>query len=225
MTGARHLICIPGFMLDRDLWSDVETLLPPDCQVHHVDPRAATSVEDMALQILTCAPGQFTLIGFSMGGYVAREVVRLAPEKVKRLILIATSARPVPSCQIAALPPTTWGGIGRAAIRRSLAASREGEEVLVERIRQMGIRLGSDTFARQMSFHRSGDADRLDAIQCPTLIVAGSEDRLRSIEEAEGLRQGISGSQLIVLPAGHMIPLEVPGLLAVHIQNFLPLPG
>ena len=224
------IVLIPGFMLDRDLWSDIAPALEAFGRLFHADPGAGQSIEDMARLTLEVAPRNFVLIGFSMGGYVARQIVRLAPERVSRLVLIATSSRGDSELQARRksqavdTAPETYGGVSRRSIRQSLAPAREHDEALIERIHAMSVRLGGETFHRQAAFHRDGDTDRLADIACPTLIVAGRQDRLRSLDEAGELHAGISGSQLVVLDAWHMIPLEAPGELAGVLLDFLGRP-
>lgn len=221
------LILIPGFMLDHDLWSDLVPALAPLGPLIHASPEAGTSIEDMARLTLRAAPRRFGVVGFSMGGYVAREIVRMAPGQVSHLVLIATSARGDNALQahrrsqMAGTDPATFGGVSRSSIRRSLAPSREQDTALVERIRAMGASLGGETFRRQASFRRDGDIERLAEIRCSTLIVAGRHDRLRDLEEASELHRGIAGSTLVVLDAGHMIPLEAPRELAGAVLNFV----
>jgi pimeloyl-ACP methyl ester carboxylesterase len=221
------VVLIPGFMLDRDLWSEVAPALEPFGPLIHSDPGVGSSIEDMARLTLQQAPRSFAVIGFSMGGYVARAIVRLAPERVSRLVLIATSSRGDSALQASrksqALEtvPATYGGVSRRSIRQSLAPAREHDAALIERIHAMSVRLGGETFRRQASFHRDADTDRLADIQCPTLIVAGRQDRLRSVAEAAELRDGIPGAQLVVLESGHMIPLEAPAELARMLCEFL----
>jgi pimeloyl-ACP methyl ester carboxylesterase len=69
-------------------------------------------------------------------------------------------------------------------------------EALIERVRAMGTRLGGDVFRRQSMLERPGDLDRLSEIRCPTLVVAASQDQLRSLEEARELQAGIPGATL-----------------------------
>jgi len=225
--GDMTVVLVPGFMLDRDLWSDVAPALDPFGPLIHSDPAAGSSITEMARLTLQQAPGSFVLIGFSMGGYVARDIVRIAPERVSCLVLIATSSRGDSASQArrksqaADTMPTRFGGVSRRSIRQSLARAREHDDALIERIHAMSVRLGGETFQRQASLSRDGDTDRLADIRCPTLIVAGRQDRLRSLDEAEELHHGISQSKLVVLEVGHMIPLEAPGELASVLKSFI----
>lgn len=221
------ILLVPGFMLDADLWSDIAPDLEPFGPVIHADPAGAVSIEDMATRALSLAPETFVLVGFSMGGYVAREIQRRAPERVSKLVLIATSARGDSDLQTqrksaaASADPAAFRGLSRQSIRRSLAPEREDDAVLVERIHAMSVRLGGRTFFAQALFRRGGDLDQLHSIDCPTLIVAGSKDRLRSLEEAEEMRHAIPDARMVVIDAGHMIPMETSTQLASVLRAFL----
>lgn len=165
---------------------------------------------------------QVDALGFSMGGYVAREIVRLAPGRVQSLALVATSSRadlPLQAEQrrkaARANPIGAFRGLGRAAIAQSLHPDNAANEALVAHVRIMGERLGREVFVRQSLIVRDADTGRLSDIQCPTLVVAAAEDQLRSAAEARELAEGIAGARLVTVPnAGHLIPLEQPQALA-----------
>ena len=221
------IVLVPGFMLNRRLWTDVEPELGRFQPLVFPEIGREVSIEGEARQALRIAPPRFALIGFSMGGYIAREIARLAPERVSRLVLVATSARGDSDLQAsrklvaATATVNAYKGVSRRAIRRSLAPDRETDTDLVERIHAMSIEMGGDVFRHQAGYHRKGDEDRLHQIQCPTLVIAGEKDRLRSLDEARELRDGIPGARLATLNTGHMIPLEAPHELATLVASFL----
>jgi pimeloyl-ACP methyl ester carboxylesterase len=217
-------------MADASLWDDMRDALGP---VSDGDVSQDDTIAGMARLVLSAAPPTFVAVGFSMGGYVAREVTRMAPDRVRALVLIATSARGDTRVQAqrktaAALRvgETPFSGLSRSAVASSLHPDRAGDAEMVERIRAMGIRLGGDVFVRQSNLRRDGDLDRLAEIHCPTLVVAAAQDRLRSIGESEELRDSIPGATMqIVDPSGHMIPLEAPeGLAAIMVTWLRALP-
>lgn len=214
-------------MLTRDLWLDVLPGLALFGPKVHVDSAVGESIEELAQLALKAAPQQFILIGFSMGGYVAREICRIAPERVLALVLIATSSRAdnveQTSQKHAAVQAavSNFRGLSYGAVRQSVAPARAQDMVLIERIRAMSIQLGGEVFGRQAAIRRTGDQSRLGEIRCPTLIVAGQHDQLRSLDESIELQQGIPGAELVVLDAGHMVPLESPTELVAALSAFL----
>ncbi|MGD9509196.1 MAG: alpha/beta fold hydrolase [Geminicoccaceae bacterium] len=221
------VVLIPGFMLNRDLWSGIMPALAPLGPLIHADPGLGSSIEDMARLTLHAAPSGFILVAFSMGGFVAREIARMAPERVSHLVLIATSSRGDNELQVqrkseaAETASKAFGGVSRKSIRQSLAPARELDTALIERIHAMSVQLGGEIFRRQASLRREGDTERLADIQSPTLVIAGRYDRLRTLDEANELHRGIPRSKLVVLETGHMIPLEAPGELAGELLDFI----
>lgn len=224
-----NIVFISGFMTDATIWDEVMPALQPLGPVMHVDLNRATTITEMAHLVLAETPDQFILIGFSMGGYVAREVVRLAPHRVKALVLVATSARGDTPGQARrkataanAIDPERFHGLSRSTVIDSLHRNRADDGILIERVRAMSARIGGEVFVRQARHARKGDLQELAAIHCPTLIVAGDDDRLRSLEEARELQRGIAGAALtLIKDCGHMIPIEQPGKLVGAIVPWL----
>lgn len=224
-----NLVLLPGFMTDPDLWADLEARLAEVGAIQHGDLSRDSAIDDMASRVAADAPERFALIGFSMGGYVARAVARLAPERVRALVLIATSARADTRAQaarkaiaVAHVREQGFSGLSRGAILQSVHPERAGDADLIARIRRMGDRLGGPVFLRQAGQPRASDLDRLGAIGCPTLVVAAAKDALRGLDEARELRDGIPGATLTVIDgSGHMLPLEAPDALADAVVPWL----
>ncbi|MBQ5940424.1 MULTISPECIES: alpha/beta fold hydrolase [unclassified Massilia] len=223
------ILLVPGYMADETLWDGMRDRLAPFGPLVHADLRHDSTLEAMARRALLDAPPSFVLIGFSMGGYVAREIVYQAPERVRALVLIATSTRPdSPALRQSkgavakAAPSVSFAGLSRTAIATSLHPDQRTNEALIERVRAMGVRLGGEAFRRQSMLERPGDLDRLHAIRCPTLVVAAAQDRLRSLEEAQELHAGIAGSSFkLIENTGHMIPIEAPDALLEAVLPWL----
>lgn len=223
------ILLVPGFMADETLWRDMLPHLETFGPVLHADLRHDTSVEAMAHRALDAAPPTFLLVGFSMGGYVARDIARLAPGRVRALVLIATSTRPDTAAMQKkkgavghAAPSIAFSGLSRTAVATSLHPRERDNDALIERVRAMGVRLGGEVFRRQSVLVRPGDIDRLGDIRCPTLVVAARDDGLRTLDEAREMADGIPGAELaIVEDSGHMIPIEAPDRLGDVIVPWL----
>jgi pimeloyl-ACP methyl ester carboxylesterase len=209
-------------MATKSLWDDVISDLEKIGPITHADLSDGTSISDMAHRVITHAPETFALIGFSMGGYVAREIARIASSRVTALVLIATSARADTPEQIIRkasaleqLRVSRFAGLSRATILQSLHPGNASNVAMAERVRRMSLDLGKDVFIRQVAQERESDLDRLGEIGCPTLVVAAADDNLRSLLEAEELRVGIPNAELVfVQGSGHMLPIEAPRALA-----------
>lgn len=223
------MLLVPGFMLDADLWRDVEPGLTEFGPLQHADLAQDATISEMARRALSEAPPRFVLVGFSMGGYVAREILRQDPGRVSALILIATSARGDSASQIqrrAAIAaqgdPSTFKGLSRSAVASSLHPDNADRPELIARIQEMGHRLGGTVFRRQSLLDRSDEQDRLATITCPVLVIAGEQDKLRSRAEVLELHQGLVGSAFEIIDnTGHMIPLEAPQRLVEVMTNWL----
>ncbi|WP_203069775.1 alpha/beta fold hydrolase [Falsiroseomonas ponticola] len=223
------VVLLPGFMLDAGMWEELAPLLAPIGPMHHGDLFQDGTLAGMAARVLADAPGRFVLVGFSMGGFVAREVARMAPGRVRALVLVATSARGDSASQqarrqaVAGRPEgQAFRGMSRAAIARGLHPDRAGDAALVDRLRAMGDRLGGEVFLRQTLMPRPAFDDRLGEIACPTLVVAAAQDALRSVAEAREIADGIPGARLAIIEgSGHMVPIEAPGALARLILDFV----
>lgn len=223
------LVLLPGFMCDGDLWAEVTGLLDGRWRLRHGDMYRDATIEAMAARVLADSPERFVAVGFSMGGFVAREMALTAPGRVQALVLIATSAMgttPERAARnrerrerIAAAP---FRGLSRSDLRRALHPSRRGDEALVERMLAMGARLGKDVLLRQLAAERVDGHGRLPEIRCPTLVVAAEADELRPRRETDRLAAGIPGAGYeTVADCGHMIPLERPAALAALLNGWL----
>lgn len=223
------LILLPGFMCDADLWRDVEPALAGRRAVLHGDMFQDASVAAMAARVLDAAPLRFAVVGFSMGGFVAREIALAAPGRVRALGLIATSAMGTTPARAARnrarrarIADQPFRGLSRSDLRNALHPSRRHDEVLVERMLAMGARLGKEVLLRQLSAERADGHARLPEIRCPTLVVAAEDDALRPRVETDRLAAGIPGvCYEVVAGSGHMIPLERPDALAAMLNGWL----
>jgi len=218
----KTIVLLPGFMLDDTLWDDFVPLLPTDWNVQRVALAPGRTVREVAQGLAERLAGPAVVLGFSMGGYVARALAVTHPHLVEALVLVATSARRErPSTPRAgAIAGALFAGLSRRAIQSSLSHAHADDQLLIDRVRAMGVRLGSDAFAWQSALDRT-DAP-LEAIACPTLVVAARQDQLRSIDEANELADAIPGARLeIIEGTGHLIPLEAPESLANVLVQWL----
>ena len=223
------MILLPGFMCDADLWADVEPALAARWRIGHADMFRDSSIEAMAARVLAAAPARFVAVGFSMGGFVAREMALVAPDRVRALVLIATSAMGSSPTRIERnrarrerIAAQSFRGLSRSDLRRALHPSRRDDEALVERMLAMGERLGKEVLLRQLAAERVDGHGRLPEIRCPALVVAADSDELRPRVETDRLAAGIPDARYeIVDDCGHMIPLERPDTLAALLDGWL----
>jgi len=208
-------------MCDEDLWADTRTGLSKLGFLHFADYGNGTTLSEMADHAVSDAPVHFILIGFSMGGFVAREIALRYPDRVTALVLIGTSARgdsPEKSRRKRDLAQLTrrsvFRGISRLACKSSLHPNRKNDETLLGRIKAMAMRVGKGAFVRQIGLLRHDSHEYLKDVSCVTLVIAAGQDQLRSIVESEELVVGIPDSELVIIEdCGHMVPMEQPDQL------------
>ncbi|MFG1173117.1 alpha/beta fold hydrolase [Erwiniaceae bacterium CAU 1747] len=225
------LVLLPGMMCDAGLWQGVLPQLNVTGPVSCGDLSQGESIEEMATMVLDRCPPAFVLLGFSMGGFVAREILRRVPERVKGLALIATSSAadsPMQANFKAAmagklrLDSGPFRGLSHRAIKLSLSPRHEDNPQLVQQILDMSLRLGRETWIRQLLMARNSDSHLLSAIRCPTLVVAAAEDRMRSLAESRALCEAIPHAEFrLVEDSGHMLPLEQPQPLAAILTEWI----
>ena len=221
------LVLIPGFMLDETLWNDFCPLLPNHWKVLRTTLAGGNTIKEIAQHIAEQSPERFVLIGFSLGGYVARQLAADYPERVSALVLIATSLREDTEQQakakleaVRALSASTFNGLSSKSIAVSLHPRRASDASLISRIRAMGSRLGYEAFATQSGLRRADVPT--DSIHCPTLIIASTHDALRPKEETNELANAMPAASVHLFhESGHMIPLEQPQDLAAVVIDWL----
>lgn len=231
MTDPRpQLLLLPGLLNDAELWRDQVTGLADvaRCQVPDLTPFA--TLPEMAASVLAQAEPTFALAGFSMGGYVAQEIARIAPERIERLALLDTSIRvdtPERAAQRKALNKAaarggTFLGIGQAIMKSYVDASRLDDADLTGRIVEMTQRLGREVFLRQNSLEREDGAAALRALRCPIVIICGENDAITPLAGQREMASAIGCSHLVVIPhAGHMTPMERPDAVNGALRHWL----
>ena len=214
------IVLAPGFMTDYDMWSDFVPFLK-DYNVMYADFSEGTTLQELAASNLRRCPERFILIGFSLGGYISRHMLYQAPDRVEALVLVGTSTRPT-------VPPVTDGpaakmfrGMSRSALRRAVHVDRENDEVLIDRLKEMGERLGAEVFGRLSALERKSDLETMRTIQCPVLVVTSDQDRLRTMDEATEMAEAANAPLVVLEHCGHMMPMEEPKQLADVVLGWL----
>jgi pimeloyl-ACP methyl ester carboxylesterase len=228
----RNLVLLPGFMCDRDLWTDMVPDLGTLGPIHYGNVYEDDTLEGMARRVLDAAPERFVLIGFSMGGFVARVLALAAPERVNGVAFVASSARGYSDEETARRragfrpgdrPPGVAGAVATAT---GLHPDREKDPALLDRLRGMQRRLGPAVRKRQAALVRRDGYGDLERVACPALVVACRQDRLRSFAETERMAKHLPHARFEVMEdCGHMAPLERPQELAVLLADWIGCEG
>lgn len=229
------LLLLPGTLCDHRVWGPVAERLPSGRDVVVPAMTGAETTPDLAATILAGAPARFALAGFSLGGIVALEMVARAPDRVTRLALLDTTARPDPPANHAArreaVALARSFGIERYAGERLwplyVAEASWGNAAARALVVGMAGALGVEAFRAQseVAIHRADGRQHLAAIAVPTLVLCGEEDRLCPVEVHREMAAGIPGARLVVLAGcGHFAPVERPEEVAGAMQDWLAAP-
>lgn len=225
------LVLLPALLCDQRLYAPLVAGLAGERPVVVADLSTADDIGLLARQVLDRAPPAFALLGLSMGGYVAFEILRRAPERVSHLALCCTRAEPdteaIAAQRQALVARARDEGIARIA--RELAAgwiaptARERDR-LIELVVAMAEGTGVDGFARQQTAIRGRPDSRpgLAAITCPTLVVAGREDPLTPPTALEAIAAAVPNADLAILGGcGHLASLERPRTMLDLVRGWL----
>jgi pimeloyl-ACP methyl ester carboxylesterase len=214
-----YLLC--GLLCDETVWEQqTPTLKALGYEVKTLSFQGFDSLPAMASHLLEQAPERFSLAGHSMGGRVALEAYRQAPERIDRLALLDTGYAP-------ALPEETESrgllvnkalaegidAIAETWARPMLGPSRQTDSALLDEILRMVGRMSGEIYAGQTQalLNRPDATDVLASIHCPTLVLCGQQDSWSSPERHRQMAGMIPNSELVLIDdCGHMSTMEQP---------------
>lgn len=216
---AEPLVMLPGFMCDARLFGPQIAALGAERAVH-VAPLLGESIDTMAGEVLAHAPQSFALLGHSLGGVVAMELLRRAPDRITRICLMDTNAQADTPQSSAAREPRIVGvkaGRFEEVMREEmridyLAGGADRVEVQAQFL-DMARGLGPDTYIRQArAMQRRPDMQAvLRRARQPALILCGTDDSLTPVRRHEFIATLMHSARLAVIPgAGHLPTLEAP---------------
>jgi pimeloyl-ACP methyl ester carboxylesterase len=222
-------LLIPGLMATPRLYADQLPALWRLGPVMVADHRGADSMKGLAEAILADAPPRIRLLGLSMGGYIAFEIVRQAPQRITALALLDTSARPdapeqsqTRRDQITLAHEHGMSAVADGLYPRLVHPDRGQDEALRQVVREMAEDTGADAFARQQLaiMTRPDSRPGLAAIDCPTVVMVGNQDQITPPPVAEEMAGGIGKARLVVIPdSGHLSTLERPQVVTAALMD------
>jgi pimeloyl-ACP methyl ester carboxylesterase len=225
------VLFLPGLLCDSRLWRDQIAALADIAHATVADLTRDESVDDMAMRALATMPGRFSLCALSMGGYVALAIMRLAPERVTRLCLMDTSARPDTPEQerkrrglITLARTSRFRGVTPRLLPSLLHPDRLQDQALTQDVMDMAERVGRDAFLRQQAaiLGRPDSREILPCISVPTLVAVGSHDAVTPPEYSAEMAVAIPGAVLQVVElCGHLPPMERPDEASKILRDWL----
>lgn len=225
------VVFVHGLTDDSQMWTHQVERLTDCARPVTVDLLEPETVGDAADLILGAVDGPFALAGFSMGGYVAFEVLRRAPDRVAKLALLSTSAR-------ADTPERAANRVEQITLAQSggyedlldellplcVHASRTEDPTLMGELHTMARRVGAEAYVRQQRIiqSRPDNRDDLAAIRCPTLVVCGRDDTITPPDVSHEMAAGIPGARLALIDdCGHYASMERPYAVTSLLQQWL----
>lgn len=214
------IVLIPGFLCTAEVFSPQIAALWPFGPVTVASTLQGKTIAEIAASILASAPPSFALAGFSMGGYICLEIIRQAPERVKKLALLNSSAYPDSPEQIEQrrgwvdkINKTNFEFLMASAIKAALHPAHREDKELAEINLRMARVVGLEGFEQQTEavISRKDSRPILQNIAVPTLVLTSDTDLLMPLEHSREMAETIPGARLVVIEkCGHDSTLEQP---------------
>jgi pimeloyl-ACP methyl ester carboxylesterase len=231
MDNTMPILLVPGLAESPRIFAPVAPALwrlGPVTVANHI---RDDNIGAIARRILAEAPPRFALAGHSMGGYIAFEILRQAPQRVAKLALINTQARPdTPEAtarrrgQIARAQAGDYHAVLDELFTGFVHPSRRDETSLHKLVHDMGDDIGPEAFVRQQTavIGRADSRPSLAWIRCPTLVLSGDQDNTIPNSLSVEMADGIHHAKLIILPScGHLPQVEQPQATADALVEWL----
>jgi pimeloyl-ACP methyl ester carboxylesterase len=224
------ILLVPGLNCTAEIYAHQAPTLWQFGPVTVANHTEGSSMQEIAAAILRDAPPQFGLVGFSMGGYVAFEILRQARGRVLKLALLDTSARPdtaeASEKRRTAIALTEQGKFN-LAVAQSFPNAVHPDHVNNADLKALHVRMatanGGETYIRQQTaiINRPDSRPELAAIDVPTLVVVGDKDAITIPDAAREMAAGVPEARLVVVPrAGHMALVEQHAIVTAELLQW-----
>jgi len=227
----RRVLALPGLLCDDVVWETQVRALRPVAGVTVADLSAGDDLVEMADRALTSVDGALDVVGHSMGGRVAFEIFRLAPDRVRSLVVLDTGVQPAgpdaPASRRIMLDISANEGMSALAdawLPPMVHPDRRGDAAFMQPLREMVMRATPEQHARQIGalLRRPDATPLLGAITVPTLVVVGRHDEWSPVDQHEQIAAAIPGNRLAVIEdAGHMTTVEQPEVVSTLLVDWL----
>ena len=233
---AEPIVFLPGMMCDARLFGPQIAELSSEYSVMVGPVTRGERIEEIASGLLDELPAKFALAGLSMGGIVAMELLRRAPDRITRLALMDTNplaetpqAAADREPQIVKVRAGRMADVMRDEMKPNYLAPGPARAETLDLVMDMALALGPDVFVRQSrALQRRPDfSATLKSVRVPTLILCGRHDQLCPVSRHELMAAMIPGADLVVIDgAGHLPTLETPAEVTAALERWLarPLP-
>lgn len=228
------LVLLPGMMCDARLFAPQIMALSSETVVAFAPISRGETVEDIAAHLLEQLPAHFALAGLSMGGIVAMELLRRAPDRITRLALMDTNplaetphVAAAREPQIVAAKAGRLRDVMREEMKPKYLAPGPGQQKTLDVVMAMAEDLGPEVFVRQSRAlqRRPDQQSTLSKCKVPTLVLCGEHDTLCPVKRHSFMAELIPHATLVIVPdAGHLPPLEQPDATTQALQAWMAEP-
>ncbi len=224
------LVLIPGLVSDMTVWAPLAEAVSGRMVVRQADLSDGTSITGMAQKLLDETAGDIVAVGHSMGGRVAMEMAHLAPDRVRGLVLANTGHHPkregeeIKRQQMIDLGNRSIEELAQQWLPPMVDAARAGDRDLIDSLRAMVIRAGSEVHERHIRalIGRPDASAYVADLTCPILLVAARQDGWSPIVQHQEIADAAPDTELVIIEnAGHFAPVERPMETTAAITEWL----
>jgi len=224
------LVLIPGLISDRAVWQPVADAVEGRMNVHHANLSDGTSITGMAEMLLVETSGPVIAVGHSMGGRIALEMARIAPGRVKGLVLANTGHGPkkdgeeIKRQAMIDLGHRGMDGLADQWLPPMLDPARLSDAALMAGLKAMVLRSDAGMHERQIRalMGRPNATAYLKDISCPVLLIAARQDGWSPIAQHQEIAAAVPDAELVIIEnAGHFAPVERPAEVVSAITSWL----
>lgn len=224
------LILVPGLISDDLIWSSLAETLKDQMLIHHADLRAGVSITGMAETLLEAINGPLFVVGHSMGGRISLEMARIAPERIRGMVLANTGHGPkrdgeeIGRQKMIDLGHESMEMLADKWLPPMLDPARVGDKSLMDDLTKMVLRADAAQHERQIRalMGRPNASAYLSQITCPLLLLTGRQDNWSPVKQHREIADKTPNSTLVVIEnAGHFAPIEQPKDVNATISTWL----
>lgn len=225
------ILFVAGLNCTAELFAPQIAALSPDFECRVADHTRGDTIAAIADAVLGEAPDRFALCGLSLGGYIALEMARRAPDRVERLALLSTQATPESDAarekrlpRIALAETGRFNEMTQAVWPEAVHPSRYGDAALRAVVSRMAEETGPQTWLRhtQAVMARPDARPTLSTLDVPTLVLVGAEDQITPPERAREMVAAMPKARLVIVPqCGHMSTLERPDEVNAALRQWM----
>lgn len=225
------VVFLPALLCNAGLFIHQIKTMESECDFYVPDLGLDENVSDAAARVLKRAPERFVLGGISMGGYVALEIMRQAPERVRGLILADTNAHADPEAarekRLKAIETARAKGIEpliKPTLLDIIAPEHRSNDVTRHILERMAELTGVDKYVNEQKtiMSRPDSTASIGKIDCPVLVVGGEKDALSPPDALDAMTRLIPrAAHVVIKNAAHLPPLENPAAFTAALRAFI----